>query len=358
MSLLWQTLGISIIVVAFVDVYLTVLYPRTGKSVLSLRLSKLLWRIFRWVSRVTNSKSMLTYCGPTSLVVIALLWICLFTLGFALLLWHALGDGIQASSGETPTDFATALYYSGFTLTTLGVGDLVPKTNWWRLVTIIEAAVGFSVFTATLTYLLSVYNSLTRRNVFALSLCHRSGCKANAADLLSGFQGLGKFELATQDISSIARDLLFMLESHHAYPVLHYFRFKAPHYSLARIALVSLDLAALIKTALHTSAYQSLFGSAAVKELDNGGLNLLYQLSDSFLSSEQEVDLTTKAEWRRWYFEAIDILREHGIETVPDRETGADNYVIERDRWNKKVSAFAKYMDFSWEEVAPAERKR
>ena len=358
MLLLWQILGVLITIIAFVDVYLTVLYPRTGKSVVSLKLSKLLWEVFRWISRTTGSKNILTYCGPTLLVAIALLWICLFTFGFALLIWPALGNGIQAGSGKTPTDFGTALYYSGFSLTTLGVGDLVPKTTFWRLVTIVEAAVGFSVFTATLTYLLSVYNSLTRRNVFALSLCHRAGCKANAADLLSGFKGFGKFELAAQDISNIARDLLFMLESHHAYPILHYFRFQAPHYSLARIALISLDLATLIKTALRDPTYQSLISSAAVKELESGGLNLLYQLSDSFLDSAKETDVSEKTAWRQWYFNATGILQHNGIETVLDRETGADNYVAERNRWNKQVSAFARYMDFSWGEIAPDEQKR
>lgn len=137
--MLYQLLGIGFILIAFVDVYLTVLYPRTGKSVISLRLCQATWEMFRKISRlpVIGSNYLLSYCGPTLLVLTATLWVVTFAIGFALLIWPTLGTGIQASQGKTPTDFATALYYSGFTLTTLGVGDLVPTTDFWRLITVL-----------------------------------------------------------------------------------------------------------------------------------------------------------------------------------------------------------------------------
>lgn len=59
-------------------------------------------------------------------------------------------------------------YYSGYSLTTLGTGDIVPKTATYRLLTVLEAVLGFSTFTRTLTYFLSVYSALRQRNVFAL----------------------------------------------------------------------------------------------------------------------------------------------------------------------------------------------
>lgn len=355
--MIYQLIGVAIILIAFVDVYLTVLYPRTGNSVISLKLSKATWELFRQMSRwpVVGSKNLLSYCGPTILVLTATLWVLAFALGFALLLWPALGTGIQASDGKTPTDFATALYYSGFALTTLGVGDLVPKTDLWRLVTVLEAAAGFSIITVSLTYLLSVYGALTQRNTFALSLHHRSGGKAIAAELLVRLKGYGKFEPAFQEISGIARGLLCLLESHHAYPILHYFRFQDAYYALARIALVSLDLATLIKTALHPQVYQFLIESAAVTELESGGLYMLSELADSFLDSTQPASPQPKSEWRHWYFKSIKLLQQHGIETVLDIQAGADAYVMQRSRWNGTVQSFASYMEYKWSEIAPDE---
>lgn len=355
--MLYQILGIGLILTAFIDVYLTVLYPRTGKSVISLQLCKATWELFRQMSRwpIVGGKNLLSYCGPTLLVLTATLWVLTLAIGFALLMWPALGTGIQASEGKTPTDFATALYYSGFALTTLGVGDLVPKTALWRLVTVLEAAAGFSIITVSLTYLLSVYGALTQRNTFALSLHHRSGGKAIAADLLVRLKGYGKFEPAMQEISGIARDLLRLLESHHAYPILHYFRFKDPRYALARMALISLDLATLIKTALHPQRYQPLIESSAVTELESGGLDMLFQLADSFLDSAQLAPPQPKSEWRSWYFRSVKLLQQHGIETVLDIEAGADAYVTRRARWSGTVQSFASYMEHKWFDIAPSE---
>jgi hypothetical protein len=357
MDWLIQLCGIGIIFLTLADAFLTVLYPRGGKSMLSLQVSKGIWALFRYLARLPlkGSEHILSYCGATLLIVVVVLWVCLLAIGFALLIWPALGQGIQASEGSTPTDFAAAMYYSGFTLTTLGVGDLAPKTAFWRLITVMEAALGFSIITATITYLLSVYNALTRRNTFALSLYHRSADRANAAELLVRLKGAGKFELATLDISQMTRDLLFLLESHHAYPVLHFFRFRAAHYSLSRMALISLDLVTLIKTALHPQIYQALIHSSAVTELERGGLDLLFQIADSFLDERDLQQPSRPEQWRHWYYRAIAIFQDDGIITVPDVEAGADQYVALRQQWNDAVVALAQYMDYAWSEVAPSE---
>ena len=336
---------------------MTVLYPRTGKTVLSSKLSKGVWELFRLLSRVPfkKSKSVLAYCGPTLLVVIVVFWVTCFLLGFALLIWPALGYGIQASEGDTPRDFATAVYYSGFTLTTLGVGDLVAKNAFWRLVTVAESAVGFSTITVALAYILSVYSALIRRNAFASSLFHRSAGEASAVALLIRLKGAGKFESALSEISTLTRDVLFLLESYHAYPVLHYFRFRDPRYSLARMGLIILDLATLIATALDPEEYKTFISSATISELDSGGHELLTALADSFLVERQLDQPESPLEWRSWYYSSIKALRQNGIKTIADVESGADRYVEARRGWDYLVRAFAQYMDYEWRQVAPAE---
>lgn len=350
-------LGIGTVFTVLSDVYLTVFYIRGPKTTLSLLLSKGIWELFRRLARlpILGGKGILSHCGPTLLIAVIVVWFCILNLGFAIITWPALGTGIQASQGPTPTDFATAFYYSGFTLTTLGVGDLVPKTAVWRVISILGAALGFSTITVTITYLLSVYSALNRRNAFALSLEHRLTQVADAANLLVGMKGFGQFELATQNISTMTRDLLYLLESHHAYPVLHYFRFREAHYSLARMVFISLDLVTLIKTALHPQVYQPLIGSGAVTELENGGLDLLFQMDDSFLNEQVLDQPVNQQAWRRRYWRAISDLQQHGIETATDPAAGADDYVALREKWDTIVVALARYMDYSWQEIAPEE---
>ena len=380
MNWLTQTIGVGLIIIAAIDIFMTVLYPRTGNSIVSLPLGRGTWHIFRWLARWIKSDRLMAYCGSVVLVVVAIFWIALFIIGFALVVWSMLGDEIVASSGKTPTDFGTAIYYSGFNFTTLGIGDLVPQSTICRLLTILQAGLGFATFTVTLTYLLSVLNALTQRNLFALSLHHRTGTKANATELLLSWGIGGEFDNAKQDITSMARDLLQLLESHNSYPVLHYFRFPELHYSLARMILITMDTATLIKTALCEREYKSLIHSTAVIELQSSGLYTLKQLADSFLpqsalrstrcgsiASRQTtiwanalsvrliVSHSSEAQWREWYYHVVRRLQSEGIKTLEDIEAGADEYVSLRREWNDEVAAFAKHMAYRWSDIAPAE---
>ncbi|WP_229638904.1 hypothetical protein [Waterburya agarophytonicola] len=129
MNWLTQTIGTGLIIIAAIDIFITVLYPRTGNSIVSLPLGRGVWHIFRWLARWTKSVRLMAYCGSVVLVVVAIFWIALFLIGFALIVWSMLGEEIVASSGKTPTDFGTAIYYSEFNFTTLGIGDLVPQST-------------------------------------------------------------------------------------------------------------------------------------------------------------------------------------------------------------------------------------
>lgn len=254
MGWLAQVVGTGLVLLAMIDIYLTVLYPRGGKGVLSVPLSRGLWRIFRLSGRIKskNRDRLLSYIGPTLLVATVALWVSLLIVGFAFIVLPALGSEIQMETGATRTDFVTALYYSGYSLTTLGTGELTPKTSTYRLLMILEAVLGFSVLSMTLTFFGSVYTQLIQRNVFALSLHHRTAKTADAAELLARLGSGGKFDSsARQDISNMAQSLLNLLESHHSYPILGYFRWQETYYAVSRMTFLLMEVVTLIRSALN-----------------------------------------------------------------------------------------------------------
>lgn len=51
MAWLTRTFGLVLIAIAAVDIFMTVLYPRTGNSVLSMPISQGMWKIFRQIAR-------------------------------------------------------------------------------------------------------------------------------------------------------------------------------------------------------------------------------------------------------------------------------------------------------------------
>jgi Ion channel len=358
MKFLAYVVGVGIIILCLIDIYLTVLFPSLGTSILSLPLGQRLWRLFRWVADniPLKKEKLLAHSGPTLMIITVVMWLSLLVCGFALIVWTQLGSAIQASEGKTPTDFITALYYSGFTLTTLGTGDLTPKTDIQRFLMILQSAIGFSIFTLTITYLLSVYTALIRRNTFALSLHHRSAGTADAAEILARLGASGELSGVQLDISQIARDLINLLESQHSYPALLYFRFHQNYYALPRILFLAMDTATLIKSALNTKKYKSLVNSTAVAELWGGGLQLLVEISRLFsLDAYSKTNDNLEQVWRERYYCAVERLKDEGIETATDLEAGANLYISLRQRWNFYLTGLSNHMAYDWNEIAPCE---
>lgn len=154
----------------------------------------LVWGCLRRALRILPERARriaLTLAGPIALAGVLFVWLVLLLVGAALVVWPELGRDIQKSQGSTPTDFWSALYYSGYTLSTLGYGDIVPQTDAYRVFTVVLALLGFSVLTMSLSYVTSVYSALVRRNTLAQALHHRSGRTDSPAILLQRLLATG-----------------------------------------------------------------------------------------------------------------------------------------------------------------------
>lgn len=355
-------LGALVVLVALADLFLTVLYARSGVSVFSNRFHEGCWRLFRGVALALPRyrDRLLAFAGPSLLVLTVTLWVALLLGGFALIAWPAMGTAIQATAGEPATGFFGALYYAGESLTTLGMGDVVPHTQPYRLLAILQAGVGFSVFSLSLTFFTSVYSALVRRNTFALGLHHRTSGTADAAVLLAQLGPQGDFSDARSELTTMAEELINLYESHHTYPVLHYFRFQDSAYSLARMALLTLDTATLVRTALDERAYPSLVRSSAVAALWGGGLQLLEGMASTYLPQPrpgrvEHLEGETEQLWRAHYHQAVEKLRAEGVAVVEEVAAGAEKYIALRREWGAYVAAFADYMLYDWNEVASQE---
>jgi hypothetical protein len=349
-------LGIGLVILALVDVYLTVLYPRLDVGFLSIRLIRGGWWSFRTIASILPDKgaALLVHSGPVLTLLAIAVWVMLLVIGFGLIVWVELGTGIQASQGQTPTDFWTALYYSGYSLTTLGVGDLLPKTGFQRMLSFIQAGLGFSTFTLTITYLLSIYTALIHRNSLALSLHHQTANTADSIELLARIAAGDRVNDMHNDISSKAKDLMILLESQRSYPVLLYFRYQQTYYALPRMLWLSIDTATLIKSALDPQAYRAIVNSGATEELWGSSMQMLKELSNHlFPQIESQAKAQDKQQWREHYHIALKRLEMEGINTVADPESGADLYVSLRQQWEPYLSMLVRYMSYRWSDIAP-----
>src|SRR4051812_29735256 len=123
-----QAIGALVILLVLLDVFLTVLYARAGVGIISNLIADLTWRFFRLISTPFDryKGGILSFCGPLILVLYVTVWTLMLALGAGLVIHPALGSGVQASSGETPTDFITALYAGGSSLAIVGASNFSP----------------------------------------------------------------------------------------------------------------------------------------------------------------------------------------------------------------------------------------
>lgn len=355
-----QIAGALLMLLILLDVFLTVLYARAGAGIFSPRVARLVWWFFKIISipfaRVRGS--ILSFCGPAILVMLVLVWAAGLTLAAGLIVHPELGTSVRATSGDTPSDFITAMYAGGSSVSIVGASDFTPHTGTFRMIFLFNSLVGLSVTFLTLTYLMQVYTALNRRNTLGLNVHLASAETGDAAELITHLGPEGKFETGYTTLATLAAEMTKSKESHHFYPVLVYFRFRQPFYSVSRFTLVSLDAATLIKSALSDKEYRWLKNSGAVEQLWDGATMLLETISHTFLysatrSSPHAPDEEMCELWRRRYFAALRTLRQAGIQTVDDEQAGAEYYVNLRRQWNDYITHMGPMLAYTTEDIDP-----
>src|SRR5260370_9986976 len=124
-----------------------------------------------------KSDALLSYYGPLSLLLLMAFWAVGLVLGFALIHF---GDGDRFSGTLLPSRFGNALYLSGTTLFTLGLGDITPASPLARFLVVLEAGIGFGFLALVIGYLPVLYQSFSRREVTISLLDARAGSPPTA----------------------------------------------------------------------------------------------------------------------------------------------------------------------------------
>jgi hypothetical protein len=347
--------GGIVLAITLLDVFLTVLYARAGTGLLAPRLARGVWAVFRGLSGGRNAR-ILSFCGPAQLVALVLMWGVLLALGAGLVIHPALGAGVRSSSGTTDTDFITAVFVGGSSMSIVGASDYGPTTSGYKLLFLFNSLVGLSVTSLTLTYLMQVYTALRSRNTLGLMVQGQSGETGDAAELLARWGPQGRFDGGYNNLSTLAGEFGAIKETHHFYPVLFYFRFEEPFYAASRMLLVALDAAALVRTALDPRELRWLQESAALAELEGASTLLLRTLTENFPvhDGRSANDPQSRERWRRRYDQALRRLREAGIPTRDDAEAGAREYVERRAHWEPGIEALAPALGYRLEDVDTA----
>ena len=241
--------GLVIILAVLLDAFESVVLPRRVRR--HFRITSWYYR-YMWIpyarlaSKIhsqTRRENMLGYFGPLSMIALLVLWACSLVFSFALLQF---GAGRHLTLTNQPITFRLLLYHSGETFFTLGYGDITPASTYSRILSVLEAGMGFGFLAIVIGYLPTIYSAFSRREIEISLLDARAGSPPSAAELLS--RTIDGNDSATLD--SLFRDwerwAAEVLESHLSYPVLSFYRSQHSNQSWLAALTVILDATALV----------------------------------------------------------------------------------------------------------------
>ena len=249
MHLLIGLVGIALIVIVLGDVFETIVLPRrvTRRVRLTRFLYRATWQPWAALASLIRKKkrreTWLSVFGPLSLLMLLTVWAVCLVFGFALIQW-AINSRMGSLNGST--GFLTDLYFSGTTLFTLGLGDIIPVQPAARFMTVFEASMGIGLLALVIGYFPVLYQAFSRREVNISMLDARAGTPPAAGELLRRHHeadSLIHLHQLLRDWESWAADLM---ESHLSYPALCFFRSQHDNQSWLSALTTVLDACSLV----------------------------------------------------------------------------------------------------------------
>ena len=249
MAIVATIFGIPLILLILWEGFETIVLPRrvTRRFRFTRFFYRSSWHPWVWMVNtlvpVQRRETWLSYFGPLSLLLLLSVWAGGLITGFAFLHW-ALGSAVLSMDGRA--GFFTDFYLSGTTFFTLGMGDVLPRSDVARLLVVVESGLGFAFLALVIGYLPALNQSFARREVSISLLDARAGSPPTASGILSRHvheQGKDALRQLLHEWEHWSAELL---EGHLSYPVLAYFRSQHDNQSWLAALTAILDTCALI----------------------------------------------------------------------------------------------------------------
>ncbi|WP_051718408.1 hypothetical protein [Hymenobacter sp. IS2118] len=229
--------GVILIITTVSAAIRSFVLPRN--EVVSMNVKVFVWirGLFEATAKLANSYErrdrIMAHYAPVALVALPLVWEALVGLGYTSLYW-ALGEGSWKRCYELSNSSLMTLG----TTSTRHIGIAVLSYS--------EAALGLLLLTLLLSYLPTIYQAFSRREVTVGLLELRAGTPPTASCLLGWLNHDGSVQNDDQQWADWERWFVEIEESHTSLPILAFFRSPQPGRSWVVSSGLILDTAALL----------------------------------------------------------------------------------------------------------------
>jgi hypothetical protein len=342
--------GVAIFLIVVWDAFEAIILPRrvTRKFRLARFFYKTTWTAWRFLACLTPSRkareTLFGFYGPLSLLVLVGVWAVGLVLGFGLMHYGA-GSAVSTASGQA--GLSTDIYLSGTTFFTLGLGDVLPRTNLARILVVTEAGFGFGFLAAVIGYLPFIYGSFSKREVNISLLDARAGTPPTAGELLRRHaypHGSDALRELLKDWELWAAELM---ESHLSYPVLAFFRSQHDNQSWIAALTAILDTCALVKVGVEDACQRQAELTFAIARHAAVDLSQVFKTPPRALPENR----LPNEDLRR----IRDVLAQHGVKLLDSPD--ADRKLTDlRNMYEPYLYALAEYLSLSLPPWIPAKK--
>ena len=343
--------GTLLLCLLLADIFSTVLVPYGGPGLLAKRLYRTVWPAWRSFSSFWGRKRrrLLSLGGPLLMVLTVLLWVLLLVLGFALI-YFPFAEELLLNDTDLPSRIMAATYTSAYAATTLGIGDIYATSGWIRMLLTLEAAIGFALFTAAVSYILAVGGAVLSATSAALHISHFMGIGLDSEEgttvTIARSHDAQTERQIIDWISTTTTTLATVIRSDQQYPLGQYFHIPSDSSALPTAMAQLLELTTTCRSMLDPETYPGPSGAPSVLACYSLLQNYLHtSVSDNKIGSDTE-PITGLDEMRDESFDkSYARLRKAGV-TLRNKADARRRYTLLREQWDSDLIAISEYLGY------------
>lgn len=233
----WLLIPVSVFLIfaGILDVFFTVLHY-DGFGFLSSRLYRMLYGLMRLLTGPLPRRHRalgLSMAAPLMVPATIVAWILLLSWGYACIYYKGMLDGdFSLSVPSLDPSFLQSLYFSGITISTLGLGDVTPTSGLYQVIAVSEALNGFGILTLAITYVLGIYGVFQQLGVLAAGLYHQAQDTRDPLSILTPHFPGGQHRGLETHMMQLHRGLVEIYEGIRRYPIVYYYHSRRAYRSL------------------------------------------------------------------------------------------------------------------------------
>jgi hypothetical protein len=224
--------GSALVLATLVDVFCSLVRTPLRAGPFTTMGERLVCRNLYRAFRLTGARNLLAAIGPASVAIRALMVLVALMAGWSLIVFAEADWVVDADTGA-PADVWQRLYYVGYTISTLGLGDVLPNAVPARIATVGASLTGFTVITFVVGSISPLSDVIAARNTVAsIMRAHRTAVMA----------GADVRDTLDKTLDAVLAPLIAVSSAVETLPVRHRMHAEREHLALST-ALAELDLA-------------------------------------------------------------------------------------------------------------------